>query len=226
MAKYDLTQRIAPNLDRHLVFPLLEFLQERQLYHDDQILKSKIELLNKTNMVDYAMDIHKSLYHSEEVPQDMTDRRADVVARLQSLQEAAADLVSFLQSPEKLQELRADKHYNLQMLNDRHKVLPILLAYIFSSVSLLTNFLSCQIGPAHIEALYQYAKFQFECGNYSGAADYLLQYRSLCTNSERNLSALWGKLAAEILMQNWDIALEELNRLKEIIDSKVFFLFI
>ncbi|CAN6931476.1 unnamed protein product [Brassica oleracea var. botrytis] len=44
-----------------------------------------------------------------------------------------------------------------------------------------------------IEALYQYAKFQFECGNYS---------------------------ASEILMQNWDIALEELNRLKDIIDSK------
>jgi translation initiation factor 3 subunit E len=35
------------------------------------------------------------------------------------------------------------------------------------------------------------------------------------------LNALWGKLAAEVLMQNWDIALEELNRLKEIIDSKV-----
>ncbi|TYJ05004.1 hypothetical protein E1A91_A12G134600v1 [Gossypium mustelinum] len=79
-----------------------------------------------------------------------------------------------------------------------------------------------QIGPDQIEALYQYAKFQFECGNYSGAADYLYQYRALCTNSERSLSALWGKLAAEILMQNWDIALEELNRLKEIIDSKSF----
>lgn len=78
-----------------------------------------------------------------------------------------------------------------------------------------------QIGPDQIEALYHYAKFQFECGNYSGAADYLYQYRALCTNSERSLSALWGKLAAEILMQNWDIALEELNRLKEIIDAKV-----
>jgi len=78
-----------------------------------------------------------------------------------------------------------------------------------------------QIGPDQIEALYQYAKFQFECGNYSGAADYLYQYRALCTNSERSVSALWGKLAAEILMQNWDVALEELNRLKEIIDSKV-----
>ena len=69
MANYDLTPRIAPNLDRHLVFPLLEFLQERQIYEDEHILKAKIELLNKTNMVDYAMDIHKSLYHTEDVPQ-------------------------------------------------------------------------------------------------------------------------------------------------------------
>ncbi|XP_031278542.1 eukaryotic translation initiation factor 3 subunit E-like [Pistacia vera] len=80
-----------------------------------------------------------------------------------------------------------------------------------------------QIGPDQIEALYQYAKFQFECGNYSGAADYLYQYRALCTNSERRLSALWGKLAAEILMQNWDIALEELNQLKEKVDDSKSF---
>lgn len=199
MAKYDLTPRIAPNLDRHLVFPLLEFTQERELYPNNQILKAKIELLNNTNMVDYAMDIHKSLYNTEDVPQDMVDRRVEVVARLKSLEEAAAPLVTFLQNPSAVQELRADKQYNLQMLNERY-----------------------QIGPEQIEALYQYAKFQFECGNYSGAADYLYQYRALCTNAERSLSALWGKLAAEILMQNWDIALEELNRLKEIIDSKNF----
>eukprot|EP00262_Sarcandra_glabra_P006710 TRINITY_DN19204_c0_g1_i1.p1 TRINITY_DN19204_c0_g1~~TRINITY_DN19204_c0_g1_i1.p1 ORF type:complete len:444 (+),score=66.70 TRINITY_DN19204_c0_g1_i1:50-1381(+) len=199
MATYDLTSRIAPQLDRHLVFPLFEFLQERQLYADDEILKAKIELLSKTNMVDYAMDIHKSLYHTEDVPQDMVDRRVGVVSRLKSLEESAAPLISFLQNASLVQELRADKQYNLQMLNDRF-----------------------QIGAEQIEALYQYAKFQFECGNYSGAADYLYQYRALCTNSDRSLSALWGKLAAEILMQNWDIALEELNRLKEIIDSKNF----
>ncbi|XP_021724199.1 eukaryotic translation initiation factor 3 subunit E-like [Chenopodium quinoa] len=199
MASYDLTPKIAPHLDRHLVFPLLEFLQEREMYPEDQLLRNKIELLNQTNMVDYAMDIHKSLYHTDDVPQEMMDRRVEVVARLKSLEEGAAPLVSFLQNEDKVQELRADKQYNLQMLNERY-----------------------QIGPEQIEALYQYAKFQFECGNYSGAADFLYQYRALCTNSERSLSALWGKLAAEILMQNWDIALEELNRLKEIIDSKAF----
>ncbi|KAF5821805.1 putative eukaryotic translation initiation factor 3 subunit E [Helianthus annuus] len=69
MAKYDLTPRIAPNLDRRLVFLLLEFTQERELYSNDHILKAKIELLNNTNMVDYAMDIHKSLYHTDDVPQ-------------------------------------------------------------------------------------------------------------------------------------------------------------
>ncbi|CAA7400072.1 unnamed protein product [Spirodela intermedia] len=197
--QYDLTSRIAAHLDRHLVFPLLEFLQERQQYPDDEILKAKIELLSETNMVDYAGDIHKSLYHTEEVPKEMLDRRAEVVMRLKSLEDSAAPLISFLQNASLVQELRPDKQYNLMMLNERY-----------------------QIGPDQIEALYQYAKFQFECGNYSGAADYLYQYRALCTNSDRSLSALWGKLAAEILMQNWDTALEELNRLKEIIDSKNF----
>ncbi|KAG0487890.1 hypothetical protein HPP92_006701 [Vanilla planifolia] len=199
MAMHDLTSSIAPHLDRHLVFPLLEFLQERQLYADDEILKAKIDLLSQMNMVDYAMDIHKTLYRTEEVPKEMMDRRAEVVGRLKSLEEAAAPLLSFLLNAALVQELRPDKQYNLQMLNDRF-----------------------QIGPEQIEALYQYAKFQFECGNYSDAAVYLYQYRALCTNSDRSLSALWGKLAAEILMQNWDVALEELNRLKEIIDSKNF----
>jgi len=122
MAEYDLTPRMAPNLDRHLVFPLLEFLQERQLYDDNHILKAKIGLLNNTNMVDYIMDIHKTLYQTEDVPQDMVERRADVVARLKSLEDAAAPLVAFLQNPAAVQELRADKHYNLQMLNDKYQV--------------------------------------------------------------------------------------------------------
>lgn len=46
--------------------------------------------------------------------------------------------------------------------------------------------------------------------------------RTLATNSERVLSALWGKLAAEILMQNWDAALDDLTKLKDIIDSNSF----
>ena len=52
----------------------------------------------------------------------MVDRRAEVVGRLKALEESAAPLVTFLQNPAAVQELRADKQYNLQMLNDRYQV--------------------------------------------------------------------------------------------------------
>ena len=40
--------------------------------------------------------------------------------------------------------------------------------------------------------------------------------------TDRNyMNVLWGKLASEILMQDWDAALEDLNRLREVLDSNV-----
>ena len=53
---------------------------------------------------------------------DMVDRRAEVVARLKALEEGASPLVSFLQNENAYQELRAEKQYNLQMLNERYQV--------------------------------------------------------------------------------------------------------
>jgi len=68
--------------------------------------------------------------------------------------------------------------------------------------------------------LYQHAKFLYECGNYTGAASYLMHYRFLSTDNEKNFSALWGKLAAEILMQNWTTAYEDVKALRDAIDNK------
>ena len=39
-------------------------------------------------------------------------------------------------------------------------------------------------------------------------------------DNDRLFSALWGKYASEILMQNWDNALEDMNRLKDDIELK------
>ena len=43
MAEFDLTSRMSPYLDRHLVFPLLEFLPEKGLYSEN--VSSKVILL-------------------------------------------------------------------------------------------------------------------------------------------------------------------------------------
>ena len=39
------------------------------------------------------------------------------------------------------------------------------------------------ITPQHVEVLYKYAKFVFECGDYRLAADLLMHYRTLTTDA-------------------------------------------
>jgi hypothetical protein len=65
--EYDLSGVVSGFLDKHLVFPLLEFLSQKKLYDAKDIETSKLELVEKTNMVDYAVDIHQQLYQTEEV---------------------------------------------------------------------------------------------------------------------------------------------------------------
>ena len=77
-----------------------------------------------------------------------------------------------------------------------------------------------QVTLEQITALYNFGQFQYSYGNYSGAADYLYHFRVLSTDNDLNTSAHWGKLASDILTGRWDIALEELNTLREAIDSR------
>jgi hypothetical protein len=65
--EYDLTGVISKFLDRHLVFPILEFLSQKQLYDGSDIEAAKLELGQKTNMVDFAVDVYQQLHGTTEV---------------------------------------------------------------------------------------------------------------------------------------------------------------
>lgn len=73
-----------------------------------------------------------------------------------------------------------------------------------------------------VDALYDFGNFQYSCGNYAAAAELLYQFRVLSTDNEKVAAATWGKLASEILTTNWESALEELQKVKESIDTKLF----
>jgi translation initiation factor 3 subunit E len=129
MAEHDLTARMAAHMNCHLVFPLplLEFLQWRpgRVYAVEEILQAKLRLLIQgTNMVDYAMDTHKLLHGDTDddvvvpVPDDMVERRHEVVTRLGALAAPAAPIVSALKN----HHLGPDKEHNIRMLHERFQV--------------------------------------------------------------------------------------------------------
>jgi len=40
-----------------------------QIYDEDELLQAKLDILSKTNMVDYTIDIRRQLYPNVEVPE-------------------------------------------------------------------------------------------------------------------------------------------------------------
>jgi len=143
------------------------------------------------------MDIYKELHNTEDVPANMSDRRAEVVELMQDLNKEVQPILELVQDQGRVNELRQEKLFNLAFLQEQHAIM-----------------------PQHIQVLHRYAKFVYDCGDYANASNLLTNFRQLTTNPDEAFSAMWGKLACEILMGNWDQALEDINALKEAIEAR------
>ncbi|XP_063977636.1 eukaryotic translation initiation factor 3 subunit E-like isoform X2 [Diachasmimorpha longicaudata] len=170
-----------------------------RIYDENELLHAKLAILSKTNMIDYAIDIRMQLYPDVEVPETLKSRRAEVVQELGVLQNSVSVVVSIMNNEKamkKMEEMRDSKALN----------------------NYLTQELDFQIEM--LDNLVKLAKYRYECGNYSITTSYLYFYMLIMPPTDKNyLNVLWGKLASEILAQNWDTALEDVNKLREHIDS-------
>ncbi|PVF97805.1 eukaryotic translation initiation factor 3, subunit 6 [Serendipita vermifera] len=198
MAEYDITQKLIPFIDRHLAFPILSHLSENSLFPEEDVRFAQYELARGTNMVDFTLDLFQQLYPDQDPPPEFAKKRDDAVQTNQRLQSEAQVVLDVIEREEVAQALRQDKMQNLHYLREHYN-----------------------LTLEQISALYTFGQFQYTYGNYSGAADYLYHFRILSTDADLNLSAHWGKLACDILSGKWDTALEELNSLRETIDSRV-----
>jgi translation initiation factor 3 subunit E len=202
-APADLTNVISSFLDRHLVIPLLDFVLTHPNmegeYARADVLAAKLELLSHTNMVDYALEIHVEL-HGDDVapPPELLERREQVLVVLQALQEAAGPV--------------------LQVLDDQ-----ALYAKLQQTGKFTPEHLGAEYGVNEdvLDAVYDYGKFQFDCGSYEDASVLMTVYRQLMGNSnpEREFYALWGKFACNILGGDWEAAVADIESLKDAIDS-------
>ncbi|KAI0160101.1 eukaryotic translation initiation factor 3 subunit [Xylariaceae sp. FL1272] len=205
MADYDLTPKLLPYLDRHLIFPLLQHAADRLPEDaDDDTLRpltqAKYELLKTTNMIDFIGNLKAELDGLDQIPTEFEQKREQVLQRLQQFNDSTAKLTDLLGREDVVGNLRSDKVANLEFLKKDHDV----------TIEM-------------VDALYDFGNLQYSCGNYGAAADLLYQFRVLSTDNDKVAAATWGKLASEILTgDNWEASVEELNKVKESIDTKLF----
>ncbi|KAI5283773.1 eukaryotic translation initiation factor 3 subunit E [Ascosphaera aggregata] len=200
--EYDILPKLIPYLDRHLVFPLLEFASgqdDGNEAREVELTRAKYELLKQTNMTDYVANLWQAINNADTMPQEFIDKREAVVEKLQQYSESTSKLTDLLENEEVVGNLRSDKVANLKFLEEQHGV----------TIDM-------------VNALYDYGKFQYSCGSYGNAAEMLYRFRVLSTDNDKVASASWGKLASEILTTNWEGAMEEVTKVKESIDTRLF----
>lgn len=89
--QWDLTSHFSPYLDRHMMFPLLEYLDSlinagTVSYSTKEVAAARLDLLRPTHMVDYAIDIYKGLHGEDStVPKEMEEQKKSVYSRLEEL---------------------------------------------------------------------------------------------------------------------------------------------
>ena len=199
--EYSILPKLLPHLDRHLVFPLLNFQEEDTPEDEDttDITKLKYELLKETNMSDFVGDLYAQLQSLDQRPSEYAKKREEVLAKRRQYEEETEKIQSLLADADVVSNLRSDKVSNMNYLKENHGV-------------------TSQM----VEQLYEFGQFQYSCGDYGSASELLYQFRILSTDNDKVNAATWGKLASDILTTNWESAMEEVQKIKESIDTRLF----
>jgi len=154
--KYNLLSKLMPNLDRHLIFPLLNFSADEEADQPIEQKKMLLELLQPTNMTDFVGDLHKDVHGLDDMPDEYKKKRDQVLQRRDQLEEATSKISGLLDDENVVTNLRSDKVQNLAYLKDNHGV----------TVEMVNQ-------------LYEFGSFQYSCGVYPHAAELLYRFRVL-----------------------------------------------
>jgi translation initiation factor 3 subunit E len=156
---HGLLTKMIPWLDRHLIYPLLADAEP-----SPELTQIKYELLKTTNMTDFVGGLEKELKGLKEVPKEYEKKKEDVLKKRAEYEEATDKLVGLLEDQDVIGNLRSDKTANLNYLKTEHGVTEDM-----------------------VNALFDFGKFQYECGAYDHAAELLYKFRVLVDIPETSL---------------------------------------
>ena len=197
--KNDLTRRMAPYFDTHMVIPLLDFLNEVKLYDAKDITKEKIKSILATNMIELVEDEFQKFTGDPEMD-------ASFAAQRDGLETRKTEIFDLLDH-EPLNVQQAREFFSNE----------VLVGELKSNGSLTIEYVTVNhgISAEALEGYYKYSKFKYECGEYKEAADMLGNYLSVVqTQSNSVLGALWGRLGCRILQASWEESLQDFVAVK------------
>lgn len=118
----DLLPKLVSYLDRHLIFPLLQFVADLEEEPSIETTRAKYELLKKTNMTDYVAALYCELEGMQTPPNEFSEKRQQILERLERYNEESEKIIDLLGREDVVTSLRSDKVANLEFLKKEHGV--------------------------------------------------------------------------------------------------------
>lgn len=199
IAKFDLTNKITPWLDKHLILPILHFHKEVGLYKTKDITRAELTLLSGTNMVDFALEKYDEL--GEEQPEALTSRRSTILEQMETMQEHLRGYLNILEDEESIKRMSSMK----------------------STSEVCEAF---QLDKQQLEDSVTYAKMAFDAGIYTVCGELLKGYLNMMEKdgadrvvTGKSVACIWGSMACMLLNSDFAGAAERIDQLDKYLEN-------
>jgi translation initiation factor 3 subunit E len=194
LIQYDLSPKIGAHVDSHLFLSILRFIEDQGLYEEKEILRGQLAVLKRSNMTDAAKDIARHL--GEEDLESFDKLASEIRPKYEEHKKFVEHLGSDVLTQEVCKRLEVAQKLQLEDLKRKY-----------------------EISEELVGKLYSYAKFLYECGQYSASGMLLHHYRQFHPDeiSKSIISSAWGSLASDIALESWSNAAQMLAHLQQIV---------
>jgi len=211
LAAFDLTHKMAPFFDKHMLFCMLQFLRNTGIYKFEDITRAQLQLLSSTFMLELAEDTYRDL--GEEVPESLAQRKEDIIERIQVAQHSLLPLLKILEDQEALRKI--------QDLKSSTPSLRELCEKMNEDIEEEEDHITVEMA----EAVVSFAKMLFDSGKY-GEAAHCLKFDRLMRVSDgensKTIGSVWGQVASLLLTNrasDFESAQENIDVLTQYLDS-------
>jgi len=207
------------------------------------VRKARLALVAKTNMVDYAIDTYKSVHDDPAIiPKEMEEQKSQVFKRLEELEHGCKPLADLCDNEEQKTKLISDGKWSIAALSEEADldVTPELLETYRKTAKfqfecgdyqrardMLENYISLLAKPPaptntseedDMDGYKNNNKQQTNEKKEDVGNPTIYYLKSVDSNL---LQVLWGRLACEILVEEWEAANVALDAVKAALESLV-----